>query len=247
MLQHAEKYLYIPYTKGGGLDSKLWDLEIIFNAALSMKRIPIIKEEVSSQRHRLDKEENIHGIDWDKYIDLSKPKILKIEPGGTVRELSDTLRYVYERDFNFNLYSRNQIRFINSEQIHDKENDRYPIIYLLKNKHLSSLEEPIDSLNKLKFKSRGIIHYDPSYFIIFPPSKEVNDLTEIVLGYFGTTLAETNTLCNMLYEFLPRSRRQRKKFFKNSGSYVCMHVRYGHNSSTASKLLKYQSRVLKKV
>ncbi len=251
MLQHTEKYLYIPYSKGGGLDSKLWDLEIIVNVSLSMKRIPIINEEVTSDRHRLDKEKNIHSINWDKYIDLSETKILNTGPNGLLREIPDTLQYVYERDFDFNLYSKNQIRFINSEQVHDKENDQYPIICLLKNEDLLSIKEPIDFLNKLKllkFSNRGIIHYDSSFFIIFPPSKEVNDLTEIVLGHFGTTLAQTNTLSNMLYEFLllSRCRSERNGFFKNSGNYACVHVRFGDNAQQASSLLKQNSRQLKK-
>ena len=246
MLQHPEKYLYIPYVRGGGLDSHLWNLEKIFNAALSMNRIPIIKEMATVKGHRLDNMKKDASINWDKYIDLSKAKILKAEPNKVVKEISDTLQYVYEKDFDFNLYSKNQIRFINSEQVHDKENDRYPIICLLKDEDLSSLKEPIDSLNKLKFDDRGMMHYDPSFFIIFPPSKEVNDLTEIVLGYFGTTLVGMNILSSMLYNFLPRYRLERKKFFKNSGSYACVHVRYGGNPLSASRLLKKQSSALKK-
>ncbi len=201
MLQHPEKYLYIPYVREGGLDSHLWNLEKIFNAALSMNRIPIIKEMATVKGHRLDNMKKDASINWDKYIDLSKAKILKAESGRAFKEIPDTLQYVYEKDFDFNLYSKNQIRFINSEQVQDKENDRYPIICLLKDEDLSSFKEPIGPLNKLKFNSRGDIHYDPSFFIIFPPSKEVNDLTEIVLGHFGTTLAKINTLSSMLYNF----------------------------------------------
>ncbi|MCY4260018.1 MAG: hypothetical protein OXC91_07115 [Rhodobacteraceae bacterium] len=246
MLQHPEKYLYLPYVRGGGLDSKLWDLEIIINAALSMNRIPIIKEMQIYRFNRSDNMEQDTSINWDKYIDLSKAKILKTEPSGASKEIPHTLQYVYERDFNFNLYSKNQIRFINSEQVHDKENDRYPIICLLKDKDLSSLKKPIGSLNKLKFGRRVDSHYDPSFFIIFPPSKEVNDLTEIVLGHFGTTLAGMNTLCHMLNHFLPRYREQKDKFLRNSGSYACVHVRYGINAEHASVLLKQQSSALKK-
>ena len=248
MLQHPEKYLYIPYVQGGGLDSKLWDLEIIINAALSMKRIPIIKEMQIYKFNRSDNMEQDAFIDWDKYIDLSKAKILRTKPdGASTKEIPDTLQYVYERDFDFNLYSKSQVRFINSEQVHDKENDQYPIICLLKDEDLSSFKKPIGSLNKLKFNSRrGNFHYDSSFFIIFPPSKEVNDLTETVLGYFGTTLAEMNTLCNMLYDFLPRYRKHKKKFLRNSGSYACVHVRYAGNIRSASRHLKQHPEALKK-
>ena len=246
MLQHPEKYLYIPYVKGGGLDSNLWDLEIIINVALSMRRVPIIKEMVTSKNHRLDRVEKNACINWDKYIDLSATKILKAEPNEVVKEILGTLQYVYERDFDFSLYSKRQVRFISSGQVHDKENDQYPIICLLKDEDLSSLKKPIGSINKLKFKSRGDFYYDSSLFVIFPPSKEVNDLTEIVLGYFGTTLAGMNTLSNMLYNFSPRYQTQRNEFIRNAGSYACMHVRHERNAKRASRHLKQRSSVLKK-
>ena len=250
MLQHPEKYLYIPYVRGGGLDSSLWDLEIMINAALSMRRVPIIKEMATSKNHRLDNMRKNTVINWDKYIDLSATKILKAEPNGVVKEIPGTLQYVYERDFDFSLYSKRQVRFISRKQVHDKENDQYPIICLLKDKGLSSLKkrkEPIRSINKLKFKSRGNFYYDPSFFIVFPPSKEVDNLTEIVLGYFGATLAEMNTLCNMLHNFLPRYWRQKDKFLRNSGSYACIHVRYVGNARAASRHLEQHPEALKKV
>ena len=148
MLQHPEKYLYIPYVRGGGLDSSLWDLEIMINAALSMRRVPIIKEMATSKNHRLDNMRKNTVINWDKYIDLSATKILKAEPNEVVKEILGTLQYVYERDFDFSLYSKRQVRFISSGQVHDKENDQYPIICLLKDEDLSSLKKPIGSINK---------------------------------------------------------------------------------------------------
>ena len=222
MLQHPEKYLYIPYITDGGLDSNLWDLERIVNAALFMRRVPIIKEAVTPKSHRLDNIRKSAVINWDKYIDLSKTEILRTESSGVSEEIPDTLQYIYERDFDFNLYSKRQVRFISREQVHDKQNDQYPIICLLKNEDLSSLKKPVDSLNKLKFNSSVKIYYASSFFITFPPSKEVNDLTEIVLGYFGTTLAKINILSNMLHNFSPRYRKQRNKFLGNIGSYACM-------------------------
>ena len=188
----------------------------------------------------------MQSINWDKYIDLSKAKILKAESGRAFKEIPDTLQYIHEKDFDFNLYSKSQVRFINSEQVHDKENNRYPIICLLRDEDLSSLKVPIGSLNKLKFNSSVGCHYDPSFLIIFPPSKEVNDLTEIVLGHFGTTLAKINTLSSMLYNFSPRYQRERNKFLENAGSYACVHVRYGVGAKQASRLLQQQPGKLKK-
>ena len=172
MLQHPEKYLYIPYVRGGGLDSNLWDLERIVNVALSMRRVPIIKKMATSYNHRLDRVKKDACINWDKYIDLSKAKILKTESDGVLKEILDTLQYVYERDFNFSLYSKRQVRFISNKQVHNKENDQYPIICLLKSKDLSSLKEPIGSLNKLEFNTRSIMPYASSFFIIFPPLRK---------------------------------------------------------------------------
>ncbi|MXX98396.1 MAG: hypothetical protein F4Y58_00600, partial [Gammaproteobacteria bacterium] len=96
MLQHDEMYFYAPYSRGGGLDSKIFDLETVVNAALSTGRIPIINTVVSSQKHRLDNVEEKAPIHWDSYIDLSATKVLKVESDGIIKEIPDTLRYVYE-------------------------------------------------------------------------------------------------------------------------------------------------------
>ena len=54
MLQHNDKYLYFPYEYDGGLDSKTYDLILLIRVALSLGRIPIIKEARTSFTHRLD-------------------------------------------------------------------------------------------------------------------------------------------------------------------------------------------------
>ena len=186
MLQHPGKYLYIPYVKGGGIDSKILDLELTINAALSMKRIPIIREVSSTMAHRLDKVEEEYSINWDRYIDLPKTIILKVDSDGAIKEIPDTLQYVYEKDFDFNLYSKKQIRFIDGIQANDKENDQYPVICLLKKEDLVA-KQSVNYPQELEFEGRITICHNPSFFIAFPPSEEVNILTDIVLNAFGTT------------------------------------------------------------
>ena len=225
MLQHPEKYLYIPYVRGGGLDSKILDLELTINAALSMKRIPILREENTSRIHRLDKVGEDHPINWDKYIDLSETIILKVDSSGAIKEIPDTLHYVYERDFDFNLYSEKQIRFIDETQIYDKENDQCPIVCLLKKEDLLSLKQPVNSLQQLQFRERIRIN-DPSFFILFTPSEEVNILTDTVLSALGTTRKDMKFLTNILYDFFPRGRFQNAEIYEKFYPYACMHVRY---------------------
>ena len=226
MLQHPEKYLYIPYVKGGGLDSKILDLELTINVALSMKRVPIIREDCTSRAHRLDKVGEGYPINWDRYIDLSETIILKVDSGGVIKEIPDTLQYVYERDFDFNLYSEKQIRFIDETQIYDKENDQYPVICLLKKDDLLSLKQLVNYPQKLEFEGRMVLCHNPSFFIVFPPSGEVNILTDTVLSSFGTTRKDMKFLTNILYDFFPRSRPQNAEIYEKFYPYACMHVRY---------------------
>ena len=44
MLQQSDKYLYFSYQYDGSLDSKTRDLVLLMRVALSLRRIPIIKE-----------------------------------------------------------------------------------------------------------------------------------------------------------------------------------------------------------
>ena len=250
MLQHPDKYLYIPFSAGGGLDSLIYDLELTINVALSMKRIPIIQTFETSAKHRLDNIGNNFAVDWNSYINLSETKILAVTPGRAIKEISDTLQYVYKRDFNFDLYSKDQIRFIDKTQVYDEANNQYPVICLVPAKHLSEQNKLLVFSSELHFYSRLHIDYDPSFFIDFMPSREVNDLTDIVLNHFGTTRASMKILSDILYE-IPGVRYTDKKIHhEDLNYYTCMHVRYMADNQTASEILKKSSalrRAIKKV
>ena len=247
MLQSPDKYLYIPYSKYGGLDSASYDLELTINAALSMKRIPIIQKFTAVKKHRLDNLKKNSVINWDKYFNLSETKILAVSPDGTIKEISDALQYVHERDFNFNLYSKNQIRFIDKTQVSDKENDQYPIICLLPAKDFSKQAKSLIFSKRLSSNCRVDIYPNPSFFIDFQASQEVNNLTDMVLSHFGTDLDSMNTLSKVLYE-IPEVRYTDRKFhYKDLNCYACMHVRYGGGSEQASAMLKSSSALTREI
>ena len=241
MLQHDGMYFYAPYSRGGGLDAKIFDLEAAINVALSTGRIPIINTVASSKCHKLDNIKKKRPIHWDSYIDLSATKVLKVESDGTIKEIPDTLRYVYEQDFNFSLYSKDQIRYIDKTQLHDKENEKYPIICLLHDDDILKLKQSpsyktLDCIKRYIKKGRLIPGCkNTSLFIVFVPSAEVNDLTDIVLNYFGTTRESMKVLSDTLYD-LPRF--PGKRFTKALGCYACMHVRYVGSAEHASRKLK---------
>ena len=243
MLQHDGMYFYAPYSKGGGLDSKMFDLETVVNAALSTGRLPIINTVVSSQHHRLDNINEKVPIHWDSYIDLSETKVLKVESDGITKEIPDTLRYVYEQDFDFSLYSEDQIRYIDKTQLYDKQNEQYPIICLLHEDDILKLKQSpayktLGCIKDYIKKGRRMPTCDDvSLLIVFAPSSEVNDLTDIALNYFGATRESMEVLSGILYD-LPRLRKGKKCFTKASGCYACMHVRYGVNAGEASRKLK---------
>ena len=243
MLQHKEKYLYVPYIRGGGLDSKLLDLEIKINTALSIGRIPILNEERSSVAHRLDNKKEELTIDWDKYIDLSATQIFKVGD-GTTEEVSESLQYVYQRDFDFGAYSEDQIRYIDNAQLYDRANDQYPIICLLGSLELEALSQR-PNLEELHYRGR-ILYKDNPIFIVLMPSQEVNKITDIVLNHFGMTQERVQKLSNALYTINRyRPYLHQKLCSRAAGCYACMHVRYGVNSQTARQLLQ-SSNVLRR-
>ena len=98
-MQEQGKYLYTPHLKGGGLDSVIKDMVILIQAAVTMKRIPIIKQRFTARAHRLDKlrKQDQTYIDLERYIDLPHTKIFKVGPKGGIKELSTTLQYIRAR------------------------------------------------------------------------------------------------------------------------------------------------------
>ena len=234
-MQEQGKYLYTPYLKGGGLDAVITDIVRLIQAALIMKRIPIIRQRVTSKAHRLDKLHKQTCIDWERYIDLPRTKIFKVGPKGSIKEPT-TLQYIYEQDFNDNLYSRNQVRYIDYTQVHDPENDNYPVICILNPRDISERKK----LPELHEKRKGLLNLrtSPPFLIIFSPSKIVNDLTDIVLNHFGVTRERAESLSNILYD-LPKIKYSDMEFYyKDLNYYACMHVRYGGNVNHASRLIK---------
>ena len=225
MLQRDRNYLYSPYHKAGGLDSKIQDLELLINAALSTRRIPIINEEITDPNHRLDNINIPEPIIWDRYINLSATKIFKVEPGQVIKKVPDTLRYIYQRNFDFNSYTKDQIRYIDKTQLYDKENEQYPIICLLKANDIAEIKETPKSIDQHNYTKRIDTNYDYSFVIVFQPSQEVNDLTDIVLSHFGTTRENMNTWSSIAYS-LHRQGIGFKFYSKEAGHYACMHVRY---------------------
>ena len=197
MLQQSGKYFYASYREEGGLDSKICDLEIIISIALSLKRIPIIKESKVSAMYNAAAE-NV-PIDWERYINLTETRILRVEQ-GRIKELPNTLQYIHERDFDFDAYSKKQIRHINENQLYDKENESYPIICLSNTK---KGESPRGIISKFYEKSDYPKKVDTGvllpFLVIFSPSREVNDLTDIVLSCFGTERAKLKSLSDIFY------------------------------------------------
>lgn len=252
MTQKSGKYLYIPHSIGGGFDAQIQHLVTLILVALSMQRIPIITKEFSSKAHRLDKSDKNMPIDWERYFNLSKTEIFKVAHHKVIERVSDTLLYIYEQDVDFSLYSKNQIRYIDYTQASDEENEKYHIVCMLNPKYISGQKK----IPKLGERLDSWLSPIPTldYFITLSPSKLVNNLTDVVLNYFGTTRQDMKFLSSIMYE-LPGVRHANMKLhYEDLNYYACMHVRYGGTSKAAremisksKKLGKYVERIVKLV
>ena len=240
MLQENGKYFYVPYgQEEGRIESKIHNLELIISTALSMKRIPIIEEEKFSLI--CDGCAMSASINWEQYIDLSKTRILKIESGG-IKELSDTLCYLCKQDFDFNSYPKSKIRYINSHQLYDEENEQYPVICL-------SQSEDIEKLQRIRSKpalSANDINRSnvPLFLVIFSFSQEVNDLTDIVLDYFGTRRENMKLLSDIFSRSFRIEHLGKSSLMGISQSYACINLRYEKNIGVPPRLInKYVARM----
>ena len=234
MLQQSDKYFQILHgTNEATIDSKICDLELTVKIALSMKRIPIIREDDVSGITQYSKLARNVSIDWERYINLSGTRILQVE-SGKIKELPDTLQYIYERNFHFNSYAKNHIRYINRGQIYDEENEKYPLIFLSDDDKKTDQGAP-------NFHHHSDHNQCPSFLVIFPFSQEVNDLTDIVLDYFGVSRPDMELLINILHR---RHRYMTGCPRVNFNYYACLDVRCERNISTFPKSInKYVMRL----
>ena len=240
MLQESEKYFYAPCRqKEGSIESKIHDLKLIISIALLMRRIPIIEE------GRLplicDGRATSTSINWEQYLDLSKTRILKIE-SGDIKEFPDTFCYLRKQDFDLNSYPKSKIRYINSHQLYDAENERYSVVCLLQSQDIEKLQEirsqPCLSTNNINQSDV------PQFLVIFSFSQEVNDLTDIVLNYFGTRRENIQLLSDIFSRNWRIQHLGKGLLMVISQSYACINLGYEKNISSASGLInKYIARM----
>ncbi len=242
MLQQSDKYLYLSYEYDGGLDSKTYDLVLLIRVALSLGRIPIIKEARTSFVHRLDDIEQDVAIDWDEHINLSAVKILQTTSDGTIKELPEALRYVHEKDFDWSC-PESQIQSINGFQLYDEENETTRIIVLSRDKESlrrKGRDKQLPKIYKgLYFSPRLNAYFKSPFYVVIPPSGRVENLSDIVVNHFGTKRESMELFTDVLYD-LPRFRKFGiEQDFNNLRYYACMHVRFAENSKIASEEIKH--------
>ena len=243
-MQKDSKYFYTPYSTGEGFDAQIRHLTQSVKVALTMKRIPIIMNGFSSRRHRLDKSNKAALVDMRRYINLPKTEIFALKSNGEI-EQSETFQYIHEQDFDFDSYSKDQIRYIDHTQIFDDENENYSVVCMLNPEYISGQKE-IPKFGKRLYTGFKI-PLIPDYLIIFPPSKLVNNLTDVVLNYFGTTRKDMKLLSSILYEFSNLRCGDTGLYYEDLNYYACLHVRYMVNTRRAREMLKKSSELSKYV
>ncbi len=229
---------------GGGFDAQILHLSEFTQVALAMKRIPIITNEFSNPRHRLDKLNKRMLVDLRRYIDFSKTEIFELKSGGEIAH-ADTFQYIHEQDFDFGSYSKDQIKYIDHTQILDEENENYPLVCMVNPEYISGQKKIPEFGERLHSLLR--IPAILNYLIIFPPSKLVNDLTDVVLNCFDTTRKDMKLLSSILYELPDFRYGDTKLYDEGLNYYACMHIRYMGNVQQAQRRIKESSELSKYV
>ena len=160
-------------------------------------------------KHNLGHE--LRNLDIERYINLDKTKIYKIENNGSIEQIHNTFRYIQMENFAHNKYPKKSVLQLSDiTPVGEAQNNQYKVI----------TRETIDYAYYKKFYSDILI-------VAFYPSDKVMHLTDTVLKSIGTSLADAQKR-SAVYRDIDFSANQdtwQETILDNPLYYICLHVR----------------------
>ena len=153
----------------------------------------------------------LQNLDIERYINLEKTQIYKIENNGSIRQISDIFRYMRVGDFDRNKYPEELVlQLLGSTPVSEAQNNQYRVI----------VRTTIDYSYYKKFYSDILI-------VAFHPSDKVMHLTDIVLRAMGTSLADAKKRSTVYrdIDFSANRDTWQETVPDNPLYYICLHVR----------------------
>ena len=212
-----DKYLILHIPPGvAGIDHILAVVKNAIKEAIHLKRVLVIDKYPMARHHNLG--HKLENLDIERYINLSKTQIYKIENNGSIEQIHNVFRYIRMENFDHNKYPEETILQLPDTPISEAQNNQHKVIVRT---------TANDSYNRQVHSNMLIV--------AFYPSDKVARLTDIVLRAMGTSLSDTEKLSAVYtnIDFATNKETWQDTVLDNPLHYACLHVR-GNDTSGLS-------------
>ena len=128
MKTDLDKYLILRIPRSAaGLDHILFVVKGAVKEAIHLNRILVIEKCTMPAKHNLG--HTLENLDIERYINLDKTRIYKIENNGSIRQIDNPLRFVRAKDFDNNEYPEELVLKLSGyTPVNETQNNQYKII-----------------------------------------------------------------------------------------------------------------------
>ena len=215
-----DKYLIwrAPDNRSQGLDYILAVMKRVIKEAIHLNRVLVIDKYAMPAFHNLGHE--LKNLDIERYINLDKTQIYKIENNGSIEQIHNAFRYVRAENFDHNKCPKELVLELSGcTPVSEAQNNKYKVI----------VRATVDySYNRQV--------YSDMLIVAFYPSDKVVHLTDTVLRAMGTSLSDTEKLSAVYrnIDFATNKDTWQNTVLDNPLHYACLHIR-------GNDMLKYST------
>ena len=210
MKTDLDKYLILRIPRStAGLDHMLAVVKGAIKEAIHLNRILVIEKCTMTAIH--NRGHTLENLDIERYINLDKTRIYKIENNGSIKEIDNPLRFVRARDFDNNEYPEELVlKLQNLSPVSKTQNNQYKVIIR----------------TTVKYHYNRLVYPDVLLIALYPSNKVVH-LTDIVLRTMGTSLVDTEKLSAVYrdIDFAANKDTWQHTVLDNPLHYACLHAR----------------------
>ena len=204
-----DKYLILHMPGSSGLDHIFAAVKSAIREAIYLKRVLVIDKYTMSAHHNLGHE--LKNLDIERYINLNKTQIYKMENNGSIEEINSAFRHIRMENFDHHKYPEELVlRLSDITPVSETQNNQYKVI----------VRKTIDT-----FYYRKV--YPDILMVALYPSDQVEHLTDMVLRAMGTSLADAKKLSAVYrgIDFSVNKDTMQDKVQNNPLNYACLHAR----------------------
>ena len=210
MKTDLDKYLIFRMSEDVGLDHVLMLVRGAIKEAIQLKRILVIEKYIMGGKHNLG--HTLENLDIERYINLNKTRVYKVENNGSIKQINNTFRYIRAKDFDYNKYPRESVlEGLGDTPVSETQNNQYKVI--------------VRRTNNWYYDRR--LYPNALIIVAFHPSDKVVHLTDTVLRAMGTSLSDAEKLSAVHkgIDFAANKYIWKGTLPNNPLHYACLHAR----------------------